>query len=198
MNTQIDNTTTWPSLPEADAATRDDLSVHRLVFAPHAALEKAVNPFPEGMPDYRRAITQHMTDLMVTHRGIGLAANQINLNAAVHVQMVQRDIVAMFNPQIHEVSNDLVLMSEGCLSEPGLYLKISRPDMVLASWEDESGARTSATLFGMDARVFFHEFDHLQGVMFTDRVGKVKLQMARKKQNQRIDGAAQRIMARMK
>jgi len=189
--------TTWPCLPEQEAS-QEDLSVHQLVFAPHAALENAVKVFPEGMPEYRRAITAHMIDLMVNHRGIGLAANQINLNAAVHVQMVQRDVVAMFNPQVHEVSADHVLMSEGCLSEPGLFLKISRPDMVLASWEDETGNRTSATLFGMDARVFLHEFDHLQGIMFTDRVGKVKLQMARKKQLQRIDAAAQRIMVRLK
>jgi peptide deformylase len=182
--------------PETETA-QEDLRAHQLVFAPHTALSTAVPAFPEGNAEFRHAMAQHMKDLMVTHRGIGLAANQINLNAAVHVQMVQRDIVAMFNPQIHEVSPDMVLMSEGCLSEPGLYLKVSRPDMVLASWEDESGARTSATLFGMDARVFLHEFDHLQGVMFTDRVGKVKLQMARKKQGHRIDAAAQRIMARM-
>ena len=184
--------------PQPETEIQQDLRSHQLVFAPHAALEQAVPAFPEGNVEFRRAMAQHMQDLMTTHRGIGLAANQINLNAAVHVQMVQSDFVAMFNPQVHEVSPDQVLMSEGCLSEPGLYLKVSRPDMVLASWEDETGARTSATLFGMDARVFLHEFDHLQGVMFTDRVGKVKLQMARKKQGQRIDAAAQRIMDRMK
>lgn len=175
-----------------------DMSAHQLVYVPHQALETQVPPFPEGNVEYRRAVAQHMASIMEKHRGIGLAANQINLNAAVHVQMVQRDLVAMFNPQIHEVSEDTVLMSEGCLSDPGLYLKVKRPDMVKASWENELGERTAATLFGMDARVFLHEFDHLQGILFTDRVGDVKLKMARKKQAQRLEAAAQRIMASMK
>lgn len=175
-----------------------DLTAHQLIYAPHHALDTKVSDFPQDNVEYRNAIARHMMSLMETHRGIGLAANQINLNAAVHVQMVQRDMVAMFNPQIHEVSDDKVLMSEGCLSEPGLYLKVKRPDMIRASWEDETGERTSATLFGMDARVFLHEFDHLQGIMFTDRVGKTKLDMARKKQAGYMERAAQRIMATMK
>lgn len=171
-----------------------DMSAHQLVYVPHEALETQVPPFPEGNPEYRRAVANHMKAVMERHRGIGLAANQINLNAAVHVQMVQTDMVAMFNPQIHNISNDKVLMSEGCLSDPGLYLKVKRPDMVQVSWEDEMGERTGTTLFGMDARVFLHEFDHLQGILFTDRVGDVKLKMARKKQAERLNRAAERIM----
>jgi peptide deformylase len=174
-----------------------DMSAHKLIYVPHPSLEIQVPPFPEDNVAYRWAVSNHMKALMQKHRGIGLAANQINLNAAVHVQMVQTEMVAMFNPQIHEVSEDEVLMSEGCLSEPGLYLKIKRPDMIKASWEDETGVRTAATLFGMDARVFLHEFDHLQGIMFTDRVGPVKLKMARKKQAKAMEVAMQRIMASM-
>lgn len=174
-----------------------DLSAHQLVYVPHGALETQVAAFPKGNPEYRRAISQHMKTLMEQHRGIGLAANQVNLNAAVHIQMVQTDMVAMFNPQVHEVSEDKVLMSEGCLSDPGLYLKIKRPDMVHVSWEDELGERTQATLFGMDARVFLHEYDHLQGILFTDRVGSVKLKAARKKQAKLMERAANRIMQAM-
>lgn len=175
-----------------------DMSAHQLVYVPHEALETQVPAFPQDNVEYRRAVSDHMKAVMERHRGIGLAANQINLNAAVHVQMVQQDMVTMFNPQIHEVSDDKVLMSEGCLSDPGLYLKIKRPDMIRASWEDETGSRTQATLFGMDCRVFLHEYDHLQGILFTDRVGKTKLNMARKKQAQRLNAAAERIMASMK
>lgn len=178
--------------------TEFDMSVHQLIYVPHQALQHQAAAFPEGNVDYRHAVANHMAAIMKRHQGMGLAANQINLNAAVHVQMVQRDLVAMFNPQVHEVSEDAVLMSEGCLSDPGLYLKVKRPDMVKVSWENELGERTSATLFGMDARVFLHEFDHLQGILFTDRVGDVKLRMARKKQGQRLESAAQRIMASMK
>jgi peptide deformylase len=138
-----------------------------------------------------------MKQLMEQYRGIGLAANQINLNAAVHVQMIQQDIVAMFNPQVMEISEDQVLMSEGCLSDPGLYLKVKRPDMVKVRWEDEAGELDEAVLFGMDARVFLHEYDHLQGILFTDRVGNVKLKAARKKQAKLMNRAADRIIESM-
>lgn len=175
----------------------NDMSAFQLVYYPHEALDTQVVAFPDGDMPYRNAVSAHMRDLCEHHKGLGLAANQINLNASVFVTHVQGEMVVCFNPQIHEVSDDKVLMSEGCLSEPGLYLKVKRPDMIRASWEDERGERTQATLFGMDCRVFLHEFDHLQGVMFTDRVGKTKLQMARKKQNAYMERAAQRIMANM-
>lgn len=174
-----------------------DLSVHKLIYAPHDALTTKVADFPADNTEYRNTIAKHMKSIMETHRGVGLAANQINLDAAVQVQMIQRDIVAMFNPQIHEVSQDKVLMSEGCLSVPGLYLKIKRPDVIRASWEDAAGDRITETLHGMDCRVFLHEYDHLQGIMFTDRIGKLKLEMARKKQSGLLSRAAERIMARI-
>lgn len=180
--------------PEAEI----DLKAHQLIYAPHQSLEIKVEPFPLDNTEYRHAVARHMKEIMTNHSGIGLAANQINLNAAVHTQMVQKDMVTMFNPQIHEVSDDKVLMTEGCLSEPGLFLKVSRPDMIKASWEDETGERQVATLFGMDCRVFLHEFDHLQGIMFTNRVGSTKLKMARKKQERRMNNAVERIMAKLK
>jgi peptide deformylase len=174
-----------------------DMTAYQLVYAPHQMLETQVQPFIFDKPEYRQAVSYHMQNLCRNHKGLGLAANQINLNAAVFVVHVQKDLVTMFNPQIHGVSDDKVLMSEGCLSDPGMYLKVKRPDMVTASWEDETGKRSQATLFGMDCRVFLHEYDHLQGIMFTDRVGNIKLKMARKKQGAALNRAAQRIMANM-
>lgn len=174
-----------------------DFSNHKLVYVPHVALENQTTPFVNGNVAYRKALSMYMQDMCVNYNGLGLASNQISLDAAVFVTHIQQNLVTMFNPAIEEVSNDKVLMTEGCLSDPGLYLKISRPDMIKASWDDELGARCEATLYGMDARVFLHEYDHLQGVLFTDRVGKTKLQMARKKQAQVMERAMQRIMDRM-
>lgn len=159
-----------------------DPSVLQLIYVPHTALDTKVLDFPQDNLEYRRAISTHMISLMIRHKGAGIAANQINLNAAVHVQYIQKDMVALFNSQIHEVSASKVLMSEGCLSDPGLFLKVKRPDMVRASWEDEAGKREEVTLYGMDCRIFLHEFDHLQGIQFINRVGTLKLKMARKKQ----------------
>lgn len=170
----------------------DDL---QLIYAPHKSLGKKAAPALQNNISFRKAISYHMETLMQRHRGAGLAANQITLDAAVHVQMLQKEMVTMFNPQIHEISEHTVLMSEGCLSDPGMELKIKRPDMIKVSWEDVNDKRTSATLYGMDCRVFLHEFDHLQGVLFTDRVGKTKLAMARKKQEARFARAGARLIA---
>jgi peptide deformylase len=171
----------------------NDLTTNQLVYAPHNALDSPVAEFPQDNVAYRRAVSDHMIDLMTVHKGMGLAANQIDLDAAVMVTHIQGEIVTMFNPRVHAVGEDKVLMSEGCLSDPGMFLKVLRPDSVSVSWEDERGDRGQAKLFGMDARCMLHEFDHLQGVMFTDRVGSTKLKMARKKQARRFHSAAARL-----
>jgi peptide deformylase len=175
-----------------------DISLHKLIYAPHYALDNSVRPFPAGDPTYRRAVSDHMQALCSSHNGQGIAANQITLDAAVFVTHIQKDMVTMFNPEIMEISDDKVLMREGCLSDPGLFLKIKRPDMILASWEDETGERSQATLYGMDCRIFLHEMDHLQGIMFSDRVGVTKLKMARTKQSKLMNKAAERIIESMK
>jgi peptide deformylase len=165
-----------------DQKEQIDPNVLQLIYVPHTALDSKVLDFPQDNIEYRQAISTHMIELMIRHKGAGLSANQINLDAAVHVQHIQKVIVALFNSQIHEVSASKVLMSEGCLSDPGLFLRVKRPDMVRVSWEDIAGKREEATLYGMDCRIFLHEHDHLQGIQFTLRVGKIKLKMARKKQ----------------
>jgi peptide deformylase len=174
-----------------------DMQKHQLIYAPHIALDTAVKEFV-GDHVERQAVSQHMQTLCQHHKGLGLAANQIDMDAAVFVTHIQGDMVTMFNPMVLEVSDDNVLMSEGCLSDPGLYLKIKRPDMILASWEDELGSRTQAQLYGMDCRTFLHEMDHLSGVMFSDRAGATKLKMARAKQAKLMSRAADRIIQSMK
>jgi peptide deformylase len=166
--------------------TEIDLSAHNLVYVPHTALETAVRPLTIDNEDYKNALSKHMFEVMNRHKGVGLAANQINLDAAVFVMKFQGHPLFAINPIIEDTSDERVLMTEGCLSDPGLYLKIKRPANIRASWETIEGERVAHDLDGLDARVFLHEFDHLQGVLFTDRVSKLKLDMGRKKQEKRL------------
>jgi peptide deformylase len=175
-----------------------NIPTYQLVYAPHIALDTKVQPFLSGDGEYRQAVSNHMQALCRSHNAHGMAANQIALDAAVFVTHIQQDMVTMFNPEILEISDDKVLMNEGCLSDPGLYLKIKRPDMILASWEDEMGERSQATLVDMDCRIFLHEMDHLQGIMFSDRAGVTKLKMGRTKQRKLMNRAAERIINSMK
>jgi peptide deformylase len=87
----------------------------------------------------------------------------------------------VFNPVIKEVSEEMVLDEEGCLSYPDLFLKIKRPSWVVAEYQDSQGAIKEIRIDGYLGKCFQHEYDHLNGVCFVDRVSQMKLQLALKK-----------------
>ena len=81
-------------------------------------------------------------------------------------------------------------MDEGCLTFPGLWLKISRPESIKVDYEDVHGEKSEVVMHGLEARIFLHEYDHMEGTNFTDGVSKVKLDMAKKKQKKALIKAA--------
>lgn len=124
-------------------------------------------------------LVQHM----VYHEGIGLSANQIGIPFKVFSMMVNdKDVICCFNPKIIEESDEQVIFSEGCLSFPQLFLKIKRPERVMVKYQNADGDEISAHFDGLSARVFQHEMDHMNGTTYLNRVGKVFLQSARRKQ----------------
>lgn len=168
----------------------NDFSNHQLVYVPHSALRQALPPLEVDDTSYLEDLRDHMWDVMILNKGIGLAANQINLNASVFVMKDQETNEQIFaiNPAITQASEEKNLMLEGCLSDPGMYLKVKRPARIFATWQNIDGDREQREFKGLNARVFQHEFDHLAGVLITDRVGRVKLEAARKKQMKRLNG----------
>ena len=124
-----------------------------------------------------------MFETMTANNGIGLAANQCGLPHRVFVMDTQGVRMAAFNPTIEDVSPDNILMQEGCLTFPDLHLKIKRREKIRLHYYDDKGEKCSMNLAGWPARVSLHEIDHLNGVVMTDLVSKLKLQMARKKSN---------------
>ena len=120
---------------------------------------------------------------MVYHEGIGLSANQIGIPFKVFSMMVDdKDVICCFNPEIVKESDEQVVLSEGCLSFPQLFLKIRRPKIVLVKYQNAGGDEIDAHFEGLAARVFQHEMDHMNGTIFLDRVSRVFLQSARRKQ----------------
>jgi peptide deformylase len=87
----------------------------------------------------------------------------------------------VFNPVITEASTDVVLDEEGCLSYPDLFLKVKRPNCIIAQYQDSDGNLKEIKAEGYLAKCFQHEYDHLNGVCFVDRVSQMKLQLAMKK-----------------
>lgn len=110
--------------------------------------------------------------------GIGLAAPQCGFPYRLFV--LAGGIVCI-NPVIVEISKERGFTKEGCLSFPGLYLSIWRPSTVKMKYTNEFGERIEVTWTGATARAALHEYDHLEGRVFTSLVGNLTLQMAKKK-----------------
>lgn len=161
----------------------------KLVKSPNPWLEQAVDHFDFEQLD-AVSIEKEMIDLMLKEGGIGLSANQVALNAQIFVikpfLLTDNSPFAVINPKILEVSEEVEDLPEGCLSHPDLFLSVKRPKSLVVQFLDKNAKECTIELYDIDARCFLHEYDHLQGIEFTDRVSKLKLAMARKKQQKRI------------
>jgi len=103
------------------------------------------------------------------------------------VQPKGSEPVGMFNPEIID-SNGSCSDEEGCLSFPGLFIKVERFDTITVKYLDRNNNSCTITLSGMDAKCVQHEIDHLDGICFITRVSKLKLDLARKRQRKLLNG----------
>ena len=132
----------------------------------------------------RQELKDNLVETMKDLNGIGLSASQCGVMERVFVMysdVNKKEVIACFNPQIVTESQDTVLMDEGCLTYPGMWIKVSRPDHVSCTFEDELGVLHEVTMMGLECRIFQHEMDHMEGTNFTKRVSKLKLDMAKKR-----------------
>ena len=160
-------------------------------------VQSAIAPFSddmlkeEGFKD-RKELSEKMFDEMKKYGGIGLSANQVGLpfNMFVlgdHPGLENNLKMTCFNPIIVSASADQVMMKEGCLTFPFVFLNIKRPRKVVVKYEDENGDLQEGHLDGMVSRVFQHEYDHMLGKTFVDGVSKLKLDIAYKKAEKMMD-----------
>lgn len=163
----------------------------KLVLHPNNILDQAVEDFDFNSTSIRPSdLEEQMVSLMVKENGRGLAANQVGLNARVFVLKTENipeltDPFAVFNPTVVSVSEEIDYDYEGCLSFPNLFFKVYRPKAIIAEFFDRDKNKRIIELNGIDARCFLHELDHLNGICFTDRVSKLKLDLALQKQRKR-------------
>ena len=132
----------------------------------------------------RVELSKTMYDTMVKYGGIGLSANQVGLPFRMfimggHPQIDNGKVRSVFNPLINDVSKETVAMKEGCLSFPFLFLSITRPKWCHVKYTDQHGKDVEEVLHGMNARIFQHENEHMNGYVFTDLVSKMKLDRAK-------------------
>ena len=120
----------------------------------------------------RGKLSYTLTENMFHHNGVGLSANQIGIKERAFVMisdMESQDTITCFNPKIMKESKEMVTMEEGCLSYPELFLDIARPETIVVKYEDEGKELHKIKLTGFIARIFQHEYDHMEGIDFTQR-----------------------------
>ncbi|XP_018446904.1 peptide deformylase 1B, chloroplastic/mitochondrial [Raphanus sativus] len=132
---------------------------------------KRIGVFDENLKN----LADNMFDVMYKTDGIGLSAPQVGLNVQLMVfnpagESGEGEEIVLVNPKINKYSDKLVPFNEGCLSFPGIYADVIRPQSVKIDARDITGARFSISLSRLPARVFQHEYDHLEGVLFFDRM----------------------------
>jgi peptide deformylase len=132
----------------------------------------------------RQQIVAAMLDTMVANNGIGLAAPQVALSTRLFVMAsTQYGNIACYNPEVLDAALEIENSIEGCLSFPDLQLSVKRPKGVTGKFQDIEGNWVTLPLEGIDARCFQHELDHLNGIVFTTKVGSTTLQLARQRQS---------------
>ena len=120
----------------------------------------------------RHHLSRVLIDNMIHHNGIGISANQIGIwerAFAMVRDLENNEVMVCFNPRIVKSYAEEVEMEEGCLSYPELFLKIKRPDKIVVKYEDEDKKTHKMKLQGLASRVFQHEYDHMEGIDFTQR-----------------------------
>lgn len=145
-----------------------------------AFLRTRTKPFDFSTADRREtaALVLKMRAIMREANGIGLSANQIGLNAQVFVAEVPDahgglKFYAVFNPVLEKVESEKIALEEGCLSIPGTYGYVERPKKVVLKGFDKNGRPLKIKAWGILARVFQHEVDHLEGRLFIDKAKNI-------------------------
>jgi peptide deformylase len=126
-------------------------------------------------------IAYSLAESMSHYGGLGLSANQVGLRDRVCAINMGEVAWVMFNPVIIEKSQIKTNYSEGCLSYPGLYLKIGRPDYIKVRFQAIGGQFAEKEMDGLTAVCVQHEIDHLDGIRYTDLVSPIKLDQAKRK-----------------
>ncbi|MCY3612570.1 MAG: peptide deformylase [Gemmatimonadetes bacterium] len=130
--------------------------------------------------DESRALIRDMFDTMYDAEGIGLAAPQVGISQRILVvdvaeeEVEERHVHALVNPVVVEASRETGKETEGCLSIPGLEETVTRPLQVVVEALSPDGEQVRIEADGLLARALQHELDHLDGVLFIDRLSSLK------------------------
>ena len=166
------------------------MTILTILEVPHPGLRAVAAPVG-AIDDAIRATLSDMFETMYDARGIGLAATQVGIEKRLVVIDLQepeeeggdpvRRPIAFVNPELLWVSDEVASYNEGCLSIPEQYAEVERPARCRVKWLDADGQPHEEEMGGLLATCIQHEIDHLNGVLFTDHISKLKRDMLMKK-----------------
>jgi peptide deformylase len=166
------------------------MSLLTILEVPHPGLRAVARPV-DTIDDSIRATISDMFETMYDARGIGLAATQVAIEKRLVVIDLQepeeedgdpvRKPIAFVNPELLWVSEETTNYNEGCLSIPEQYAEVERPARCRVKWQDADGKQHERDMDGLLSTCIQHEIDHLNGVLFTDHISKLKRDMIMKK-----------------
>lgn len=141
------------------------------VKSPNKKILKRETPafdFERHTAEEIRKTVSEMRKTMKINDGVGLSANQVGLDWRMFVAEYNKKFYVVFNPVIAKKSDAMEALEEGCLSVPETFVEVSRPKSVTLEGNDRSGKKIKIKAFGVLARIFQHETDHLNGRLITD------------------------------
>ena len=155
----------------------------KLVYYPDEFLTKKVADVDIKVPAFDPVeLKKEMVEFMLSNNGIGLSANQVGLDAQLFVMGDSEENSSMLiNPTVLQHTEEIVIDVEGCLSFPNVFAQVKRPKEILVEYYDENLEKKRTHLTDYSVKVFLHEYDHLQGITFKDRVSPLVWKMANKK-----------------
>ena len=143
----------------------------------NTVLRKKCEPVKEITPEVSNLISQMKETLAAAENGVGLAAPQVGQNIRLFVvapEIVKDGQTVFINPEITQVSKKEITEEEGCLSLPGDWHELPRPEKVTIRAQNDTSQKFKIRVKGLAARLMLHEVDHLNGVLFVDHLKKKK------------------------
>jgi peptide deformylase len=149
------------------------MNKHHIIYFGHETLARAASRVEDFTPDIPELVKE-MFVMLDQAKGIGLAAPQINVDTRIIVidlsHYEEGPRIAVVNPEIVWKSDEVITYEEGCLSVPGIYCEVSRSEKVSVKGFSPEGKAVQFKADGILARVLQHEIDHLDGILFVDRI----------------------------
>jgi len=158
--------------------------MNNLVLYPNPILSKPTTQVVDFNEEIHK-ILDNMREIMLKYNGLGLASNQLGYNYSMFIMKEanakKEGVIEFINPKIVETSNLLVNAPEGCLSAPGVYVDIVRPQELLIEAYNRYGEVFKGVLYDIEARCAAHELEHLEGKFFLDKVNRQQRRAALRK-----------------